>query len=151
VETHFLRRNARFNIPVNPESWTLAGLHMPVGTLVVDYRTHKGLGYWDGSGFADKLPANTPKTKPASKPNLRKLLELVAKDPKSAFAAHACFTVATYLKGEVDRGSDERTTTEAEQLFERIITDFGEMEWDGMTLADRVKPELSELAPPGYR
>jgi thiol-disulfide isomerase/thioredoxin len=142
---HFLRRNARFNTPGNPVSWTLAGLHMPVGTDVMDDRISRSIGWWNGSRISENPPPGTPQTKPKNPPNLGKLLELVAKDPKSAFAAHACFTVATLLKRDANEGSDERATTEAERLFERIVTDFGEMEWDGMKLGDRVKPELSEL------
>src|SRR5437867_1407378 len=51
-ETRMTRRNARFNGPIDPRAWTLAGLGMPVGTAVVDLRIHRRIGYWNGSGLS---------------------------------------------------------------------------------------------------
>jgi hypothetical protein len=55
-DKHILRRSARFNIPVDPTSWTLAGFNMPVGTDVVDYRISRSIGYWDGRGLSESPP-----------------------------------------------------------------------------------------------
>jgi len=85
-----LRQRARFNVPVDAASWTLAGLNMQVGTWVVDYRISRSIGYWDGSGLSENLPPRTPQTgKPKSPPNPATLLALVEKDPKSRFALEA--------------------------------------------------------------
>ena len=91
------RRNARFNIPVDPASWTLAGLGMQAGTEVIDYRISRRIGYWNGSGLSANPPPSPPKAvstsqptgKPERPPNPRELLTLVNKDPKSAFAREA--------------------------------------------------------------
>jgi RNA polymerase sigma factor (sigma-70 family) len=90
VETRYLRQRARFNVPVDPASWTLAGLNMQVGTAVVDYRISRRIGYWDGSGLSENLPLRTPQaSKPRSPPSPAKLLALVEQDPKSPFALEA--------------------------------------------------------------
>lgn len=38
----------QFNIPVDPSAWTLAGLEMPIGEPITDYRVHRIIGHWDG-------------------------------------------------------------------------------------------------------
>jgi peroxiredoxin len=220
-ETRFIRRSARYNVPVDPASWTLAGLGMPVGTGVVDSRVpgYRVLGYWNGSGLSANPPPGpqpTDKTqsstaKPQSPPNPANLLVLVEKDPKSPFAleaatwvilntpdgpevekaadvisrnhlrstnlvylcqglarlrhrcarkllesvletnpnaevrAQACFALATLLKSQASEGADEQAVADAERLFERVLTEFGQFESQGLKLADLAEPELSEL------
>ncbi len=215
----YVRRSARFNVPVDPASWTLAGLGMQIGTDVVDYRTSRSLGYWNGSGLSATPPRGPQKTASASSlpaeperpPDPRGLLTLVKKDPKSPFAreaatwiilntpagpeveqaaevilrehvassnlaflcqelvrsrhpcaekllravleknpnAHvkgqACFALASLLKNQADKGGGEKAAAEAEQLFQRVISDFAEVRSDGRKLADLAEPELSEL------
>ena len=87
-EEFFLRGVSRYNVPVDPASWTLAGLNMPVGTLVVDHRISRDLGYWNGTGLSKNLPPQTTKEimQPQKPPNPDKLLALAEKDPKSPFA-----------------------------------------------------------------
>jgi hypothetical protein len=36
---------AEYNIPIDPTSWALAGLNLPIGTSVVDVRIHRRIGY----------------------------------------------------------------------------------------------------------
>lgn len=142
----FLRRRARFNIPIDSTSWTLAGLNLPVGTEAMDYRTRRGVGYWNGSGLSDNPPIATTQPIESKGPsNPAKLLELVEKDPNSLFAAHACFTVASFLKNETDKGADERAITKAEGLFERVISVCGQLGSGGGKLAELAKAELSGL------
>lgn len=50
------RTNTRYNVPINPKSFTLAGLEMPIGTPVVDVRLMKRIGYWTGNGLAEDFP-----------------------------------------------------------------------------------------------
>jgi peroxiredoxin len=87
----------------------------------------------------------TTEIRPQNPPNLSKLLELAENEPKSLFAAYAYFSVATLLKRSASEGSDERATMEAEQLFERVIADYGQVQSGGTNLADLAKPELTEL------
>ena len=145
TEKRYLRRSAQFNIPVDPASWTLAGLGMPVGTDVVDYRISKSIGWWNGSRLSEDTPPRTKQIRPVNPPNLSNLLELAKKDPDSPFAANACFSVATLLKRSASEGSDERATKEAERLFERVIADYGQVQSGGTKLSDLAKRELSEL------
>jgi peroxiredoxin len=217
-ETHFIRRSARYNIPVDPVSWTLGGLGMPVGTGVADTR-NKAYAYWNGSGLSEDPP---PRPQPTAKaqgspvkaeglPNPAKLLALMEREPKSAFAleaatwillntpdgpgvekaaalisrnhlrstnlvylcqglarlrhrcarkllesvletnpnaevrAQACFALATLLKSQASEGADEQAVADAERLFERVLTEFGQFESQGRKLADLAEPELSEL------
>lgn len=55
------RTNTRYNVPINPKAFTLAGLEMPIGTPVVDVRLMKRIGYWTRSGLADNFPRNAPR------------------------------------------------------------------------------------------
>ena len=41
--TRFVRSNAQFNVTIDPATFTLAGLGMPVGTSVIDMRIHREL------------------------------------------------------------------------------------------------------------
>jgi hypothetical protein len=83
-------RDAHYNIPTDPRSWTLAGLNMPIGTPVGDGRIQRRIGYWDGSGLSEGLPEHTPKFRPITPPpDAGKLLTLAEKDPKSPLALDA--------------------------------------------------------------
>jgi thiol-disulfide isomerase/thioredoxin len=83
-------RDAHYNIPTDPSSWTLAGLNMPIGTPVVNVRIHRRIGYWDGSGLSEELPTNTQPSQPlAAPPHAGNLLALAEKDPKSPLALDA--------------------------------------------------------------
>src|SRR5439155_19892578 len=65
--TKFIRSNARFNLAVDPASFTIAGLGMSVGTPVNDIRIHRSIGYWTGAGLSENLPA-APKREAESQP-----------------------------------------------------------------------------------
>lgn len=76
----FLRTQARFNLPVAPSSFTLAGLGMQVGTPVTDVRISRRIGYWTGVGLSDNLPRKTgPEPQPA--PHLDEMLALLEDYP----------------------------------------------------------------------
>jgi thiol-disulfide isomerase/thioredoxin len=91
LEKRFIRSNTRINEPMDPASWTLAGLKMKVGTDVIDSRISRSIGYWDGTGLSKDRPsmATPVKPTPARESSPGKLLALLEKDPKSAFAVEA--------------------------------------------------------------
>ena len=145
VDTQFVRRSARFNIPVDSTLWRLEGLKMPVGTEVVDSGTGRMLGYWHASGLSSERPVELVKSESPAAPNIAGLLDLAKKDPKSSFAAHAYLTAATLLKRYALAACSERATADAERLFEQLLVDFGQTPWEGTNLAEQIQPELSEL------
>jgi RNA polymerase sigma factor (sigma-70 family) len=59
-ETHTIRRNSRYNVPIESKAFTLAGLEMPIGTSVVDVRIHRIIGYWNGKNLSENFPRNAP-------------------------------------------------------------------------------------------
>jgi RNA polymerase sigma factor (sigma-70 family) len=107
--TRMLRRKARYNVPVDPASWTLAGLGMPIGTEVVDYRISRRLGYWNGTGLSEYPPPGTSAPrKPRIPPNPGNLLALVEKDPKSSFGLEAATWIILNIPDgpEVERAAE---------------------------------------------
>jgi len=59
-ETRMIRMNTRYNVPIDPRAFTLAGLEMPIGTSVNDDRIMRRIGYWTGSDLSENFPRNTP-------------------------------------------------------------------------------------------
>jgi RNA polymerase sigma factor (sigma-70 family) len=121
-ERHFKRRSARYNIPVDPASWTLAGLGMPIGTDVNDNRTFRRLGYWNGTGLSEFPPPGTPAPpKPRILPSPDNLLALVEKDLKSPFALEAATSIILNAPDgpEVERAAEIilREHTSSSNLF----------------------------------
>ncbi len=47
---------SEYNVPVDPGQWTLAGLGMPIGQMVIDERIHRSLGHFDGQKLTPSLP-----------------------------------------------------------------------------------------------
>ncbi len=47
---------AEYNVAVDPKLWTLAGLGMPLGEMVIDERIHRVAGHFDGQGLTPRLP-----------------------------------------------------------------------------------------------
>jgi RNA polymerase sigma factor (sigma-70 family) len=207
--TRFVRSNTQLNVAVDPVSFTLAGLGMPVGTSVSDTRISRSLGYWTGAGLSDNPPKKGGKIPPA--PNRDELLALLDQSPASSEAleaaiwillntpdgpevekagrvvlqehiqdpglaelcqklerlrhrcatnlleamlrenpnpevkANACFYLATLWKQAASFGQNKKATTEAATLFERVITEFGQVGRTGAELARKAKPELYEL------
>jgi RNA polymerase sigma factor (sigma-70 family) len=85
--TRFVRSKTRLNRTIDPVSFTLAGLGMPVGTSISDTRISRGLGYWTGSGLSDNPPKKDGEIPPA--PNMAELLALLESHPTSAEALEA--------------------------------------------------------------
>jgi RNA polymerase sigma factor (sigma-70 family) len=85
--TRIMRRNARFNVPIDPTSWTLAGLGMKVGTDVIDYRISRRIGYWTGGGLSDDLPRRT--AEPQTPPVRSEMLAVLVNWPSSPEALNA--------------------------------------------------------------
>jgi thiol-disulfide isomerase/thioredoxin len=110
VDRTMLRRAARYNVPVDPVSWTIAGLDMPVGTEVVDYRISRRIGYWDGMGLSENLPPNrVPRIQEdRTPPEPAKLLVLAEKDSQSPFALEAATWIVLNTPDgpEVEKAAD---------------------------------------------
>jgi len=87
----FIRAESYFNKPIDPSSWTLAGLGMTVGAAVVDIRIHRRLGYWTGAGLSDSQPS-----KSAEAPTPRNMAELLAL-LESAPASRDALEAATWI------------------------------------------------------
>ena len=146
LQESLVRRTTRYDIAVDPASWTLAGLNMPLGTEVVDYRVHRSLGYWNGTGLSDDPPPEAAQAiKPTRSTSLAKLMELAAKTPDSLFAAHAYFSQAILLKGGTYEAIDDRDSTGAERLLQRAIAACDHAGPPGLRLATTAKEELSQL------
>jgi RNA polymerase sigma factor (sigma-70 family) len=89
-ERIILSSNIQLNVPVDPETWTLAGLGMPLGTDVSDNRIHRRIGYWTGTGLSDALPRKNSKSQEQDQPvKIEELLSILDTDPASpgAFSA----------------------------------------------------------------
>ena len=87
----YLETDAQFNIPVDPVSWTLAGLGMQIGTDVADVRIHRRIGYWTGAGLSENLP-NKKKKLPAPRA-MAELLAAMEMDPASPAALEAALWI----------------------------------------------------------
>jgi hypothetical protein len=80
--SRLVRTSARYNVPVEPSSFTLAGLGIPIGTSVDDNRIHRRIGYWTGSGLSEQF-VRPGATNTASGPGLVELLASLDQDPQS--------------------------------------------------------------------
>jgi thiol-disulfide isomerase/thioredoxin len=148
LEESIVRRTARYNVPVAPTCWTLAGLNMPLGTEVVDYRISRALGYWNGNGLSDDPPPRpkaTPTHKPETSTDTAKLMELVKSEPESLFAGYVYSTLASRLKGWVTEPLDDRRSAEAEQFLQRAIAAADKAGASGLKLANAAHEELSQM------
>jgi len=98
--------SAKYNIPVPPVSWTLAGLGMKVGTSVNDNRINRRLGYWTGTGLSDNFPSKTPA--PEKAPNREEMLALLDVDPTSPEALEAAHWIILNTPDgpEVEKAAD---------------------------------------------
>ena len=81
----FRRTASEYNIPVDPATFTLAGLGMQRGTSVIDYRTQRSLGYWTGQGLSEDLPSKQADTEQPNTyaPTLSEQLALLDSEPET--------------------------------------------------------------------
>lgn len=84
----FIRLNSRFDLPIDPARFTLAGLGMQVGTEVVDIRLHRRIGYWTGSELSNDLSPK-PSVAKAPAPGLTEMLEQLENQPGAADGLNA--------------------------------------------------------------
>jgi RNA polymerase sigma factor (sigma-70 family) len=100
------RGQTRFGVPVDPVSWTLAGLGMKVGTSVDDSRVSRRIGYWTGSGLSESFPRNDAKAEET--PNREDLLATLKRESASTngFAAARWIILNTPDSQEVQLAAD---------------------------------------------
>lgn len=55
---------AELGIPIDPQTWELAGLNLPIGTPVADLRLKQRIGYWNGRGLSQDPPATAETVSP---------------------------------------------------------------------------------------
>lgn len=87
---------ARFNHPVEPSTFTLAGLGMPVGTEVIDVRNHRIIGAWNGVALVDHGDAPSAATGPGaadSGPTLETMRSVLELDPTSSAGLDAALWI----------------------------------------------------------
>jgi peroxiredoxin len=104
-ETIVERRETRFNVPIPPETFTMAGMGLSIGTMVMDPRRREIVGYWDGTNIAKNQPRNA-EPRPRTPGVLASALwRVVEEDPKSALALHAASHMIVYSPDapEVDK------------------------------------------------
>ena len=75
------------------------------------------------------------------------LTAILKENPSVDVRGAACFTLATLWQAEAKYGQNRAATVQAEQHFDRVISEFGHVERPGrgVVLAELAKPELSEL------
>jgi RNA polymerase sigma factor (sigma-70 family) len=87
-EQRVTRSKTELNTPVPPSAFTLAGLGMKMNTSVVDVRSHRSIGYWNGSGL-EEFPSRQSQTESARAPDMNDLLTLLEAEPDSSQAFEA--------------------------------------------------------------
>lgn len=73
---------------------------------------------------------------------LRAMLE---QNPSPAVRGNACLALATLRKDAAEYGKNKHATAEAEELYERVIAEFGQVKQRGYPLAKLAQPPLAEL------
>jgi RNA polymerase sigma factor (sigma-70 family) len=90
--SRLLCSNKSYNTPVGAESFTLAGLGLPVGTPVNDDRIYRRIGYWTGSGLSEDFPSKKNAVAEAA-PKLEELLAVLENDPASTNGLNAALRI----------------------------------------------------------
>jgi RNA polymerase sigma factor (sigma-70 family) len=80
----FKRTSGFYRVPVDPATFTLAGIGMPIGTSVIDSRAQRQLGYWTGSGLSqERFSKNETESGGDYAPTLADELALLDLEPES--------------------------------------------------------------------
>lgn len=109
LENRIVRSKTRYNVTVDPESWTLAGLGMPSGTSVQDDRLGRFVGYWNGIALQKSLPTNAvPRPHKEYPYNFGKLLAILQSEPKSLLGLACAMQIIRYAPdgAEVEKSAD---------------------------------------------
>jgi peroxiredoxin len=73
------------------------------------------------------------------------LQAMLDKNPNPAVRGNACLALATLRKEAADFGKNKRATAESEKLYQRVISEFGQVKQRGYPLSALARPELSDL------
>jgi RNA polymerase sigma factor (sigma-70 family) len=87
-DMRLIRRQTRYNVPIDPRAFTLAGLGMPVGTPVGDVRIQQRIGYWTGSKPSEDFRGNEP-------PRQDNEVSTVENSPESLMSAKPLMSMKT--------------------------------------------------------
>ncbi len=100
--------------------------------------------YVDKKEVGDAATALIYSPSPEADKVLRAILD---KNPDHQAQGLACFSLAQRFKNQADRpGRDtEKLTKEAEELFERVVTKYGDLKRGDQTFADAAKSALFEI------
>jgi RNA polymerase sigma factor (sigma-70 family) len=90
-----------------------------------------------------QLTQELERMRPSCSSNL--LQALLDQNPNPDVRGNACLALATLRKDAANFGSNKLATAEAEMLFERVISEFGQVKQRGYPLAALAQPQLSEL------
>lgn len=109
-QNRIVQTAAQFNVPVEPATFTLAGLGMKIGTDVGDSRIRRRIGYWTGTGLSEDLPRKTAAAGASEeeKPTLEEMLVILDNtDPASlvAFDAASWILLNTQDGPEVEKAA----------------------------------------------
>jgi thiol-disulfide isomerase/thioredoxin len=84
------RKKSEFDVPIDPKTWTFAGLGMPVGEPVTDHRVKRVIGYWDGQRLSETPVPQAPEVRDeAPQINAAKLLDVARRDRGGRIALDA--------------------------------------------------------------
>ena len=92
ITQRLLQTGHDLNSSVEETLFTLAGLGMPVGTVVTDVRKMRSMGYWNGTALSEELPAKTDE-EPLPPPSLTDQLAFLEKSPESPEALEAAIWI----------------------------------------------------------
>ena len=81
-ERVFTLDRAAYDVAVNPNNWTVAGLGMAVGETVTDVRIHRVIGHWDGEGLTESYTKALAKSRANRSAQLR--WRMLATGPRDA-------------------------------------------------------------------
>jgi len=90
-----------------------------------------------------KLTQELERMRPNCSSNL--LQAMLDRNPYPDVRGNACLALANIRKDAAGYGTNKLATAEAEKLYERVITEFGQVKQRGYPLAELARPQLMEL------
>ena len=73
------------------------------------------------------------------------LQALLDQNPSGDVRGHACLALAQIRQAEAGYGVNTNATIQAENLYQRVINEFGNVKYGNQLLADLARPQLDDL------